>query len=106
MKREREREGGFEINFKKDLISGFSRQQSVCVRACMCVYVCRGISCCCFSMVLTKRMIAEQRLEGDKGITMCLSGGSIPGRSAKAQRWGVYMACLKNRKESNVSRME
>ena len=25
--RERGREGGFEINFKKDLISGFSRQQ-------------------------------------------------------------------------------
>ena len=36
MKREREREGGFEINFKKDLISGFSRQQCVCVCVCVC----------------------------------------------------------------------
>ena len=57
-------------------------------------------------MVLTRRMIFEQRLEGDKGITMYLSAGSTPGRSAKAQRWGVYMTCLKNSKESNVARME
>lgn len=51
-------------------------------------------------------VIFEHELRGDEGIHMCLSGGSIPGRSAKAQRWAGCMAHLKNSKEASVARME